>query len=70
MSMGISSLIAEIEESGPEDDYYDAKVTVLSEMSKHPVKEEEKPDGMFAKALSRRWTCTYWESSWLRERRS
>ncbi len=31
-------------------DYYDAKVTVLSEMIKHHVKEEEQRDGMFAKA--------------------
>jgi hemerythrin HHE cation binding domain-containing protein len=43
-------LIAEIEKSGPEDDYYDAKVKVLSEMIKHHVNEEEKRDGMFAKA--------------------
>jgi len=43
-------LIAEIEESGPEDDYYDAKVKVLSEMIKHHVNEEEKRDGMFAEA--------------------
>lgn len=43
-------LIAEIEGSGPEDDYYDAKVKVLSEMIKHHVNEEEKRDGMFVKA--------------------
>jgi hypothetical protein len=43
-------LIAEIEESGPDDDYYDAKVKVLSEMIKHHVNEEEQRDGMFAKA--------------------
>jgi hemerythrin superfamily protein len=43
-------LIAEIEDSGPDDDYYDAKVKVLSEMIKHHVKEEEQRDGMFAKA--------------------
>lgn len=43
-------LIAQIENSGPDDDYYDAKVTVLSEMIKHHVKEEEQPGGMFAKA--------------------
>jgi hemerythrin superfamily protein len=47
---GAKRLIAEIEASGPEDDYYDARVTVLSEMIKHHVKEEEQPDGMFAKA--------------------
>jgi hypothetical protein len=43
-------LIAEIEGSGPQDEYYDARVTVLSEMVKHHVNEEEKRDGMFAKA--------------------
>ena len=44
-------LIAEIEKGGPDDDYYDAKVKVLSEMIKHHVKEEEKKSGnMFAKA--------------------
>jgi hemerythrin superfamily protein len=47
---GAKNLIAQIEASGPEDDYYDAKVTVLSEMIKHHVKEEEQRDGMFAKA--------------------
>ena len=47
---GAKKLIAEIEASGPDDDYYDAKVKVLSEMIKHHVKEEEKPGGMFAVA--------------------
>jgi hypothetical protein len=47
---GAKNLIAEIEASGPEDDYYDAKVSVLSEMIKHHVKEEEQREGMFAKA--------------------
>lgn len=47
-------LIAQIEQSGPEDDYFDAKVTVLSEMIKHHVKEEEQRDGMFAKAKAAR----------------
>jgi hemerythrin superfamily protein len=49
---GAKKLIAEIEASGPEDDYFDAKVTVLSEMIKHHVNEEERRDGMFAKARS------------------
>ena len=44
------TLIAEIESSGPDDEYFDAKVTVLSEMIKHHVKEEEQPDGLFAKS--------------------
>jgi hemerythrin superfamily protein len=47
---GAKKLIAEIEASGPEDEYYDAKVKVLSEMIKHHVKEEEQRDGMFAEA--------------------
>jgi hemerythrin superfamily protein len=44
------SLIAQIQSMSPTDDYYDAKVTVLSEMIKHHVKEEEQPGGMFAEA--------------------
>jgi hemerythrin superfamily protein len=47
---GAKKLIAEIEASGPDDEYFDAKVKVLSEMIKHHVKEEEQRDGMFAKA--------------------
>jgi hypothetical protein len=47
---GAKNLIAEIEASDPSDDYYDAKVHVLSEMIKHHVKEEEQKDGMFAEA--------------------
>ena len=47
---GAKKLIAEIENAGPQDDYFDARVTVLSEMIKHHVKEEEQRDGMFAKA--------------------
>ncbi len=43
-------LIAEIEASGPDDEYYDSKVKVLSEMIKHHVKEEEQSGGMFAEA--------------------
>jgi hypothetical protein len=47
---GAKRLIADIEASGPDDDYFDAKVTVLSEMIKHHVKEEEQPGGLFAKS--------------------
>jgi hemerythrin superfamily protein len=47
---GAKKLIAEIEDSQPDDDYYGAKVKVLSEMIKHHVNEEEKRDGMFARA--------------------
>jgi len=44
-------LIAEIMAGGPDDDFYDAKVKVLSEMIKHHVKEEEKrAEGLFAEA--------------------
>ena len=47
---GAKKLISEIESSDPSDDYFDAKVKVLSEMIKHHVKEEEQPGGMFAEA--------------------
>jgi hemerythrin superfamily protein len=43
-------LIGQIQGMSPEDDYFDAKVTVLSEMIKHHVKEEEQTGGMFAEA--------------------
>jgi hemerythrin superfamily protein len=47
---GAKQLIAKIEASGPDDDYFDSQVKVLSEMIKHHVKEEEQPGGMFAEA--------------------
>jgi hypothetical protein len=47
---GAKNLIAEIEDMQAGDDYFDAKVTVLSEMIKHHVKEEEQTGGMFAEA--------------------
>ncbi|KQW82587.1 hemerythrin domain-containing protein [Brevundimonas sp. Root1279] len=48
---GAKQLINEIEAGGPEDDFYDAKVKVLSEMIEHHVEEEEKrSEGMFAQA--------------------
>lgn len=47
---GAKKLIAEIKSKGPEDEYFDARVSVLSEMIKHHVKEEEGRDGMFGKA--------------------
>jgi hemerythrin superfamily protein len=43
-------LIAEIERSGHDDDYFNARVEVLSEMVKHHVKGEEKRGGMFSRA--------------------
>jgi hypothetical protein len=48
---GAKVLIAELMASEPDDDFYDAKVMVLSEMIKHHVKEEEKrSEGLFAEA--------------------
>jgi hemerythrin superfamily protein len=44
-------LIAEIEGGSPGDEFYDAKVKVLSEAIEHHVEEEEKrAEGMFAQA--------------------
>lgn len=48
---GAKVLIAEIEAGGPDDEYYDAKVKVLSEQIEHHVEEEEKRmEGMFSQA--------------------
>ncbi|MEO7247608.1 MAG: hemerythrin domain-containing protein [Novosphingobium sp.] len=48
---GAKVLINDILASSPEDEYYDAKVKVLSEDIKHHVHEEEMPrDGLFAQA--------------------
>ena len=47
---GAKMLIAEILAGSPDDRFYDAKVTVLSEEIKHHVKEEEQREGMFAQA--------------------
>jgi hemerythrin superfamily protein len=48
---GAKVLIAEIEADGPGDDFYDAKVKVLSEQIEHHVEEEEKRmEGMFSQA--------------------
>jgi hypothetical protein len=47
---GAKMLIAELENGAPDDDYYDAKVKVLSEEIKHHVKEEEKRGGIFTLA--------------------
>ena len=43
-------IIAEIEAGGRNDEFYDAKIKVLSEMIEHHVKEEEKPAGLFSQA--------------------
>ena len=48
---GAKVLIAEIEAGGPDDDFYDAKVKVLSEQIAHHVQEEEqRVEGMFSQA--------------------
>jgi hypothetical protein len=47
---GAKNLIAELLNGTPDDDFYDAKVSVLSEMIKHHVKEEEQPGGLFSQA--------------------
>lgn len=48
---GAKMLINEIAEGGPDEDFYDAKVTVLKEQIEHHVKEEEKErDNMFQQA--------------------
>jgi hemerythrin superfamily protein len=45
---GAKDLIAQLEDASPEDELYDAKVTVLGEQIQHHVKEEE--GDMFPKA--------------------
>src|SRR5580692_6654070 len=45
---GAKDLIAQLQEASPDDDLYDAKVTVLGEQIDHHVKEEE--GSMFPKA--------------------
>jgi len=48
---GAKVMIAELLAGSPDDDFYDAKMTVLSEEIKHHVKEEEKPsEGVLAQA--------------------
>jgi hemerythrin superfamily protein len=44
------NLVEGIERSDPTDEYFCARVHVLAEQVKYHVKEEEKPDGMFAEA--------------------
>jgi hypothetical protein len=48
---GAKVLIAELSGSDPQNEFYDAKMKVLSEEIKHHIKEEEKPgEGFFAQA--------------------
>ena len=50
---GAKVLMSELEQGDPGDEYYDAKMTVLSEMIEHHVEEEEKRvEGLFSKARS------------------
>jgi hemerythrin superfamily protein len=49
---GAKHLIEEIESAGPEDDHFEARISVLQEMIRHHVKEEEQRGGMFSKAQS------------------
>jgi hypothetical protein len=46
---GAKVLVNDIEAAEPDEEFYDAKVKVLSEEIEHHVKEEERPaEGMFA----------------------
>jgi hypothetical protein len=48
---GAKVIIAELLKASPENEFYDAKVKVLSELIKHHVHEEEqRSEGMFAQA--------------------
>jgi hypothetical protein len=47
---GAKALVSQLEASGPWEEYFDARIKVLSEQIKHHVKEEEQPGGMFAQA--------------------
>jgi hypothetical protein len=48
---GAKVMIAELLASAPDDEFYDAKMSVLSDEIKHHVREEERPGkGVFAQA--------------------
>jgi hypothetical protein len=49
---GAKHLIDEIESTGAEDDHFEARISVLKEMIRHHVKEEEQRGGMFSEAQS------------------
>ena len=49
---GAKHLIDEIEQTGSGDDHFEARMSVLKEMIRHHVKEEESRGGMFGKAQS------------------
>jgi len=49
---GAKVMIAELHASSPDDTYYNAKMTVLSEEIKHHSKEDEKPRALMIPARS------------------
>lgn len=49
---GLRRVISQIEECGPHDEGFAARVRVLAAMARHHMLEEEKRDGMFAEARS------------------
>ena len=49
---GAKRLIDEIESTGSEDDHFEARISVLKEMIRHHVHEEERRGGRFSKAQS------------------
>ncbi|MGZ6253740.1 MAG: hemerythrin domain-containing protein [Candidatus Binataceae bacterium] len=49
---GAKVLIAELREGSPDDEYYDAKVSVLAEEIRHHVDEEEERGGVFSQMKS------------------
>ncbi|WP_425506879.1 hemerythrin domain-containing protein [Sphingomonas sediminicola] len=58
-------MIAEIEAGEPSDEFYDAKVKVLSEEIEHHVEEEEKPkEGFSPRPGLPTWISTRLESRW------
>jgi hypothetical protein len=54
---GAKKLIKEIEASAPGKNYFDAKISVLSDMIKHHLKEEEGPGACSLKLASPTLTC-------------
>jgi hypothetical protein len=61
---GAKTLIIEIRAGSPDDQYFNAKVKVLSEEIKHHVREEEKSDGVLAKAKDAGVATSAWPSAW------
>ena len=61
---GAKTLIIEIRAGSPADQFFDAKVKVLSEEIKHHVQEEEKPDGILARAQEAGVATLIWPNKW------